>query len=207
VLYAVGDFDSANGILSITEETYDTDLVAAVCKCYNIPGFYTSERFGVYADNHNELYFKDITAFCVRFLPSEINCIPRDLQYELFRSSQYDLLQRDENDHWMDCAVVDSLPFLYFLQYNTYGHLQRHGNQQRALRNLITIINTQDENFGHKETSWNLAGQCMMEREDRYVEAFQCYVNSLKIRPRNNAANYHICRLLYRVMCNQNVQM
>jgi tetratricopeptide (TPR) repeat protein len=209
VLYAVGDFDSANGILSITEETYDTDLVAAVCECYTIPGpgFYYSERFKVYADNHNELSFTDITAPCVRFLPSEINCIPRELQYELFRSSQDDLLHRDQNDCWMDMAVVDSLPYLYFLQYKTYGYLRRPGDQQRALINLITIINKQDENFRHRETAWNLAGQCMMEQEDRYVEAFQCYVNSLNVRPRNNAANYHICRLLYRVMCNQNEQM
>jgi hypothetical protein len=195
VLYAVGDFDSANGILSITEETYDTDLVAAVCECYTIPGFYYSERFEVYADNHNELSFKDITACCVRFLPSEINCIPRELQYELFRSSQDDLLHRDEDDYWMDWAVVDSLPYLYFLQYKTYGHLRRPGDQQRALRNLITIINKQDETFGHRETSWNLAGQCM-EQEDRPIDAFQCYTNSLYIRPRNNAASFHICRLL-----------
>jgi hypothetical protein len=76
----------------------------------------------------------------------------------------------------MDWAVVDSLPYLYFLQYKTYGCLRRLGEQQRALRNLITVVNKQCENFGHRGTAWNIAGQCM-EQEDRPIDAFQFYVN------------------------------
>jgi hypothetical protein len=171
MFYAVCDYNSVDRILRETEEIYDTGLVEAVCRCFDIQrGYCHSVRFQVYADSHNELAVRDITAYCVRYLPSEINCIPRELQYELFRSSQDELLQRDK---WMNLAVVDSLPYLYFLQYKIFGHLQRQIEQQRALRNLITIINTEDENFGHRETAWNLAGQCM-EQEDRPVDAFQC---------------------------------
>jgi hypothetical protein len=207
VFYAVRDFNSVYDILRYTEEIYDTGLVAGRCECFSRPGVYTRARFDVYADSHNELSVSDIIAYCVRFLPSEINCIPRELQYELFRSSHDDLLHRDREDkYWMDLAVVDSLPYLYFLQYKTYGHFRRPVEQQRALQNLITIINDQYQNFGHRETAWNLARQCM-EQEDRPVDAFQCYVNSLNIRPRNNAANFHMCRLLYRVYCSQAAQL
>jgi hypothetical protein len=87
---------------------------------------------------------------------------------------------------WMDYAVVDSLPYLYFLQYKTYGHLQRHQDQQLALSNLVEVIFT-GRNFSHKETALNLLGQCM-EQADKPRAASQCYLLSLQKRERNNAA-------------------
>jgi hypothetical protein len=35
-----------------------------------------------------------------------------------------------------------------------------------------------------------------MEQEDRPQDALQCYVMSLRVRPMNNVAKIHICRLL-----------
>jgi tetratricopeptide (TPR) repeat protein len=96
----------------------------------------------------------------------------------------------------MDWAVVDSLPYLYYLQYKTYQRLARYNDQQRALNNLMLAISV-EPNLGHRETVLNLLGQCL-EQENRYDHALQCYFLSLNIRPRNNAANFHVFRLLYR---------
>jgi tetratricopeptide (TPR) repeat protein len=93
--------------------------------------------------------------------------------------------------------VVDSLPYLYFLQYKTYGHLQRYDEQRQALNKLVNSIYT-TRNIGHKETALNLLGQCY-QQENRNTEALHCYINSIRIRPTNNAAKLHICLLLFAI--------
>jgi tetratricopeptide (TPR) repeat protein len=110
----------------------------------------------------------------------------------MFRSTQEDIHYRARYDKWMDLAVVDSIPYLYFLQYKTYSHLRRHRDKQAALSNLAKCI-IEDPDFGHSETALNLLGQCM-EQENRMDAALKCYLLSLKIRGRNNAAKFHICR-------------
>jgi tetratricopeptide (TPR) repeat protein len=112
------------------------------------------------------------------------------------------MIHRDEvKDFWMDLAVVDSLPFLYFLQYKIYSHLQRRQDQQQALSKLKRTIET-DKNLHHRETALNILGQCM-EQEDRPQQALNCYLLSLQQRARNNAANIHICKLLSVLLVNQ----
>jgi tetratricopeptide (TPR) repeat protein len=189
----VGDWYSAEIVLGNVEEIYIPSVVESVCACYEFPTS-SSVLFDEYSRIHNLKYFKEISAFCVRYLPSEIHCVPHELQYEMFRSTPEDLPYRGWGDNWMDWAVVDSLPYLHFLQYKTYGHLQRYDDQQQALNNLIRTTFT-GMYFAHRETALNLLGQCM-EQENRHNEAFQCYTMSLNIRPRNNAAKFHICRLL-----------
>jgi uncharacterized protein YozE (UPF0346 family) len=94
----------------------------------------------------------------------------------------------------MDLAVIDSLPYLYFLQYKTYSHLRRNRDKQDAISNLAKCI-VEEPNFGHKETALNLLGQCM-EQENKMNAALKCYLLSLKIRGRNNVSKFHICRLV-----------
>jgi hypothetical protein len=113
----------------------------------------------------------------------------------MIRSTQDDMQHRSETDkYWMDFAVVDSLPFLYFLQYKIYGHLQSQQDQQRALYNLVNTTMF-GKNLGHRETALNLIGQCM-EQENKPMEAMRCYMLSLQQRERNNVAKFHICNLL-----------
>ncbi|XP_053387885.1 uncharacterized protein LOC128551226 [Mercenaria mercenaria] len=197
-LYCAGDMKRTENVLGHVEEKYDLDVVAPVCgcsACYHSLGVVTIKPgFFSKCDTGNEELMKDIVAFCVKFSRCEINCVPQELQYELFRSPQQELLVRDEDDGWMDWAVVDSLPYLYFLQYKTYRHLQRGADQQRALLHLATTIDTYP-NLRHRETALNLLGQCL-EQENRYDAAFCCYIKSRNIRTRNNAANIHICKLL-----------
>ncbi|XP_045191742.2 uncharacterized protein LOC123548504 [Mercenaria mercenaria] len=194
-LYCVGDMERTEIVLRNTEEKYDLNTVEPVCGCYPHLLHYIKPEFLNKCNTGNEELLKHITAFCVRFLPCEINCVPEELKYEMFRSTQEDMLERDEdNDCWMDWAVVDSLPYLYFLQYKTYGALQRVADKQRALANLVTSTET-EANLGHRETALNLLGQCM-EQENQHIDALHCYMISLNIQARNNAANILICRLL-----------
>ncbi|XP_060594905.1 uncharacterized protein LOC132749206 [Ruditapes philippinarum] len=196
VFYCVGDMDRTEFILRQTESRYNSDVVEAVCSCWPCPWkSRSSAEFKRTCCEQNENCIFHVVSFCVRFLQTEVNCVPHELQYEMMRSTRDDMLHRSrEERQWMNYAVVDSLPYLYFLQYKTYGQLHRYQDQQRALNNLMRII-VQGGNFGHRETTLNLLGQCM-EQENKYNEALQCYMLSIQQRERNNAAKIHICRLL-----------
>jgi hypothetical protein len=195
VLYCLGDMDRAEFILKQTENRYNCDIVEPLCACWRYPWFDWSAEFKRICREQNEYCINRITSFCVRFMQSEVNCIPRELQYELKKSTQDDMQHRRKFDKiWMDFAVVDSLPFLYFLQYKIYGYLQRQQDQKRALCNLVNTALC-GKNLGHRETALNLVGQCI-EQGNKLMEALRCYKLSLLLRGRNNAAKFHICNLL-----------
>ncbi|XP_060599330.1 uncharacterized protein LOC132752935 [Ruditapes philippinarum] len=196
IFYCTGEIETTEQILKNIEESYDLIVVEPICKCYAFQHFECKRAFNKLCYEADDEYtlLQSITASCVRFLRCEINCCPKELQHEMFRSSQQDLPYRSENDEWMNLAVIDSLPYLYFLQYKTYSHLRRNRDKQAAISNLAKCI-VEEPNFGHKETALNLLGQCM-EQENKTDAALQCYLFSLKIRGRNNAAKFHICRLV-----------
>ena len=200
VLYSMGDMMSTEAILKDMNRNNDWEAVKQTCSCYRM-----AQPYNLTSQYAEEVSWKDIvycirenTAFCVRFTPAEINCIPHELKYEIFRSTRDDLLYPDMiRDHLIDWAVVDSLPYLFFLQYKTYGKLQRPDDQHQALNNLTLSI--ADITLGHAETALNLLGQCM-EEENRIEDALQCYTHSLCIRSRCNAAKIHICKLLAKIV-------
>ncbi|XP_053402822.1 uncharacterized protein LOC128558060 [Mercenaria mercenaria] len=197
-LYCVGDMGRAEFVLRSTEEKYDPNSIGPLCKCYDHP-MYLKQGFTHKCNTGNEELIQHYTAFCVRFLRCEICCVPKELQYEMFRSTQEDRLERNEMvDYWLDWAIVDSLPYLYFLQYKTYGALHRVADQQCALANLDTTFE-RELILDHRETALNLLGQCM-EQENQHNDALRCYIMSLNIRARNNAANFLICRLLCEIV-------
>ncbi|XP_053384357.1 uncharacterized protein LOC123563065 [Mercenaria mercenaria] len=194
VLYSVGYMVETELTLGDIVRRYGFNNVEPICECYTFPVPTVLKRFQELAYHQNEKAVRSVCAFCVRFTPAEIHCVPQELQYEMFRSTQDDLLYRELTDYWMDWAVVDSLPYLYFLQYKTYRHLQRFDDQHQALAKLARTIET-TRNLGHRETALNLLGQCW-EQENQPNKALLCYMMSLKVRERNNAARFHICRLL-----------
>jgi hypothetical protein len=196
VFYCTGEIERVELILKNIEESCDHNVVEPICHCYDFEHKKSKKAFDILCYEADDEYtlLHSITASCVRFLRCEINCCPHELQYEMFRSSQQDLPYRSEDDEWMDMAVVDSLPYLYFLQYKTYSHLRRHRDQQVAISNLAKCI-IEEPNFGHKDTALNLLGQCMVQ-ENKIDAALKCYLLSLKIRGRNNAAKVHICILV-----------
>jgi hypothetical protein len=196
VFYCAGDLERTEMILKNIGECYDLSVVEPICNCYDFERLSGKETFDklCYEENDECTLLNRITASCVRFIRSEINCCPHELQHEMFRSTQQDLSYRDLTDFWMDFAVVDSLPYLHFLQYKIYSHLRRNEDKERVICNLARCIDV-EPNFGHIETALNLLGQ-RMEEENKVDAAFKCYITSLKIRESNNAAKFHICRLL-----------
>ncbi|XP_053383941.1 uncharacterized protein LOC123523852 [Mercenaria mercenaria] len=194
MLYCIENTQRTEIVLRDIEANYHLNIVEPICHCHDFIGQPPRNGFNAISDNHNEEAIQYITSFCISFLPCEINCVPHELRYEIFRSTQEDIAFRGREDYWMDWAAVDSLPYLYFLQYKTYSSIQSHEDKQRALSNLIRTTG-QEPNLGHRETALNLLGQCM-EQEDRARDALGCYILSLNLRGRNNAAKVHICRLL-----------
>jgi tetratricopeptide (TPR) repeat protein len=198
MFYCVGDMNRAEFILRQTESRYNSNVVEHVCGCWAHPLTSPSAEFKRKCSDLSENCINSIASCCVKFMQTEVNCVPQELRYEMVRSTQDDMPYRSMS--WMDYAAVDSLPYLYFLQYKTYGHLQRQQDQQLALSNLVEVIFS-GRNFGHRETALNLLGQCM-EQEDKPREALQCYMLSLQQRERNNAAKFHICYLLRKYASN-----
>ncbi|XP_053404953.1 uncharacterized protein LOC128558765 [Mercenaria mercenaria] len=198
VFHCIGDSQRTESVLRDIEGNYDLNIVEPICHCYEFNKQAPRKGFIAVSDNHNEEALQFIAAFCVRFLPCEINCVPHELRYEMFKSTKDEISFRGPLDEWMDLAVVDSLPYLYFLQYKTYSYLGSQDDKKRALSNLINFI-YQEPNLGHRETALNLLGQCM-EEEDRAYDALRYYSLSLKLRKRNNAAKIHICRLLSKLV-------
>ncbi|XP_060606825.1 uncharacterized protein LOC132759119 [Ruditapes philippinarum] len=125
VFYSSGDTEKTELILKHTESQFYSYPVVSLCNCwYSKLTPKVNQNLKGYVMNKLRTVLKNITALCVRFLKQEINCVPHELQYEMFRSTQDDIKHRDTDlDFWMDWAVVDSLPFLYFLQYKVYRHL------------------------------------------------------------------------------------
>ncbi|KAH3737816.1 hypothetical protein DPMN_044411 [Dreissena polymorpha] len=119
------------------------------------------------------------------------------IEEEILQRSRYETL-------WMDCAEVDARPFLHYLQYLTYGGLGERNNQLQALgvfeSSILDI--TDDLNLYHPETTLNLLGHCY-EMEGDYARALHYYETSLRLFETNNAANWHIRRVLRLVSCKQ----
>jgi tetratricopeptide (TPR) repeat protein len=202
VFYCTGDIERTELILKNIEECYDLSVVEPVCGCYDSKQYARREIFNrlCYESNEEWALLKQITASCVRYIRCEINTCPLELQHEMFRSTQEDLAYRSRVDKWMDMAVVDSRPYLYFLQYKTYSRLGRQDDKRRALHKIARAIDV-EQSLGHRETALNLLGQCM-EEENNLENAFKCYARSLQIRGRNNSAKFHICKLLHKLINN-----
>ncbi|XP_060581627.1 uncharacterized protein LOC132738176 [Ruditapes philippinarum] len=192
MFYCTGDFGRTEITLRNIAQEFNNDVIVPLCGCYDNRPPKLNPDFLETCNDQNESSIQHYIAHCVQFLQSEINCVPPELQFEMFRSTQDDLLhhRNDEEDYWMNWAVVDSLPFFHVLQYKVYSRLQKHQDQQQALHDLIWIIDT-NKNLRHKETDLNLLGQ-LMEQANRPQDALQCYMMSLQIRSRNNAARFHV---------------
>ncbi|XP_045188022.2 uncharacterized protein LOC123545779 [Mercenaria mercenaria] len=198
MFYCTGEMENALYILEDIRQRYNEEYVDAVCHCIDNSCEGVKEGFSHISDSSNEEAIRNTVAFCVAFHRSEVNCVPHELQYELYRSTTDELDNRNYDDNWMSCAAIDSLPYLFFIQYKTYSNLQRHQQKKTALIQLWRVI-SREQNLGHRETALNLLGQCF-EQEYNLMEAIRCYISSLQLRPSNNAARIHICVLLSKLV-------
>ncbi|XP_052817619.1 uncharacterized protein LOC128243737 [Mya arenaria] len=135
------------------------------------------------------------TILCISFSRHEMYCIPQFLVYEMFRTiSEEDTEERCPpiQYEWMDLVVVDCIPFLHYLNVLTYMQLNQH---DRALDSLQTLKRNCFDH-GHFDTTLNMIGHCY-ELVNRLDKAWMYYGKSLQLYPKNNAAKWHVGRLLH----------
>jgi len=199
MLYCKGDLQLAADVLEDVERRYD-NTVQAICGCGRIDPLVDKpqETFTEAVNEENiDVLSTNRVAYCVRFLPQEAFCVPPILHYEMVRAVGDDIQHMHHTERkWMNWAVVDSRPFLHYLQYLTFRGLGLRLRQLQAFLSLIDNIEDglRHKNLFHPETAINLMAHCM-EMENRPDRALQLYLWSQSIKPRNNAANWHIRRL------------
>ncbi|XP_052239720.1 uncharacterized protein LOC127850612 isoform X4 [Dreissena polymorpha] len=198
MLYCSGHHQAAVRVLEDVERRYHSK-VKAVCGFIHIEG---DSRLQVFADmlsgNKEEGFIDPPFALCVRFSRQESYCAPLILLFEMNRNiTEEEVAQRPFNSKlWMHSAEVDARPFLYYMQYITYGGLGERDKQLHAMGVLEAYIDFRNQlNLYHQETALNLLGHCY-EMEGDYAEALNYYVWSLRCRRTNNAANWHVLRIM-----------
>jgi len=196
MLYCRGELQRAAYVLADVERRLD-DSVLHVCASREInnrvnppPGFC---RYALENGDPETLTRK--VCHCVQFMRQERFCAPAALWLEMVRDVDDDLTYRDLVDcHWMDSAEVDAKPFLFYLQYLTYGGLCSRLSQLSTLISFMADVVDNLTGMYHTETVLNLIGHCL-ELEGLSQLAAMVYMKSLNVLPRNNAANWHLRRL------------
>ncbi|KAH3829322.1 hypothetical protein DPMN_131318 [Dreissena polymorpha] len=198
VLYCCGHLHAASIVLEDVERRYHSK-VKAVCGNRRRKGDSDLKVFAnMISDNCENGFSEPSFTFCVKFVRQEAYCTPDVLLFEMNRGmTEEETAQRNHLEKtWMDCAEVDALPFLHYLQYITYGGLGERDKQLCAFGKLESYIcDLRNKiNMYHQETAFNLLGHCY-EMEEDYDRAIHYYEESLSNRDTNNAANWHVRRV------------
>ncbi|WAR20056.1 hypothetical protein MAR_001894 [Mya arenaria] len=195
------ELERAAYVLNDVERRYD-DSVQAVCECGRIDPLHTEHHKPMCTASvfdNDDVLLTNNTTFCVRYLRQEAFCAPPILRFEMVRGFGEELNHRNYSERkWMNSAVVDALPYLYYLQYLTFRGLGQQGRQVQAFNNLMnSVLDTSlHSQIYHYETFSNLFGHCL-ELEGKLIEAFLMYWTSVLDKPINNAARWHIYRLIH----------
>ncbi|KAH3802387.1 hypothetical protein DPMN_156063 [Dreissena polymorpha] len=150
--------------------------------------------------------------FPVEFMKDELHCLPSHLIFEMYRtitdedrkarpSTTYKTAQPKITfwpDFWFETAKIDALPFLYFLQYLSTKNKKK---KSKAICNFVSYIQSDYilSRQGHFDTTWNIMGY-FHEQSKNLPVAWKCYWISILCLPRNNAAYWHLFRLLGQVV-------
>ncbi|XP_052790044.1 uncharacterized protein LOC128224277 [Mya arenaria] len=197
-LYCTDQYERAKLALAYTEGLLHDD-VWQWCPCMRrAESLYTDRFLQRVHDLPGLEVIQSHVAVSVAFSSMEAGCLPQFLEFEMQRTvGQGDKQHRhSELDDWMDMAIIDSIPFLYYLQYLTYRQLGEQERRVRSLKKLHTYVFFESGDRGHIETALNVLGHCF-ELENMHIVAWACYARSLRLFPYNNAARWHIMRLLH----------
>ncbi|XP_052785811.1 uncharacterized protein LOC128221311 isoform X2 [Mya arenaria] len=199
MLYRKGDLRRAADVLNDVERRYDNN-VHAVCGCGRNCGNELTPAFLNERTVNDWSYdiVKNNVALCVWFTRLEVFCAPPIMLFEM-NKAMADGMRRttfNEQHKSIEMGVVDSKPFLFYLQYLTYGSLGLRIRQYNALKNLYECISipANENKLHHNDTAANLLGHCW-EMEGDIEMALELYRASVRVVPRNNAAIWHIRRL------------
>jgi len=175
----------AADVLEDVERRYD-NTVQAICGCNRMDPLITRPRkefTELLYEGDTDVLMTNRVANCVHFFPQEVYCAPPILHYEMVRGVGDDILHRNIIERvWMNWALVDSRPFLHYLQYLTFRDLGLRHRQIQALCSLANSILYSDRQHQmfHSETAVNLLAHCM-EMEGRIDDALNMYLVSQAI--------------------------
>ncbi|XP_052777135.1 uncharacterized protein LOC128214611 [Mya arenaria] len=198
MLYCSGQYEAAANCLTYCEGL----LGPAVWQCCECRGRQKRQPNNEFMKKIVSTPFKDMLqkykTSHVMFTKHEIHCVPLHLVYEMVRTVEDEDRQQSHPAHlyaWMNHIVIDCVPFLNYLQYLTHRQMNQRHRKLRALNNLYFYISS-SEGHGHIDTAWNMLGHCY-ELENKQDQAWFCYNTSLQLYPRNNAANWHMARIMH----------
>ncbi|KAH3808334.1 uncharacterized protein LOC127834376 isoform X2 [Dreissena polymorpha] len=198
LLYCFGHLHAAIRVLNDAKRRYHSK-VKSVCGVRKNKGERDIHLFAnMMPDSCDNVLSEPPFSFCVRFIRQEAHCAPYILWFEMYRGmTEEEVAQRKYEDKlWMDNAEVSARPFLYYLEYLTYGGLGERNEQLHAFRLLESYILDPRNviTVHHPETAFNLIGHCY-EMEGDYPNALDYYNLSLGLDNTNNAANWHVQRV------------
>ncbi|KAH3790145.1 hypothetical protein DPMN_168340 [Dreissena polymorpha] len=141
-----------------------------------------------------DCFFKIVTP--VSFSREESHCLPKHLVCEMYRRDPAVNKADMDIEMWQDTTVVNALPFLFYLKYLSSRHTH---SKQVSLKYIEVYLKNKFNgncNFhSHIETTLNMLGH-IYELEDKISAAWTTYVQSACYIPLNNAAWWHLFRLL-----------
>ncbi|XP_052819192.1 uncharacterized protein LOC128245033 isoform X2 [Mya arenaria] len=197
MLYCNEKYEAAANYLTYCEGLLGP-AVWQYCGCI---GRLKTEHQKEFREKIENTQFKDMIqkyiAFHVIFTQQDFHCVPQHLVFEMFRTIEDEDRQQRHPEvfyEWMDLIVIDTILFLHYLQYLTHRQLNQCNRKVVALNNLYYYISS-SEGCGHIDTAWNMLGHCY-ELENNLHLAWICYSKSLQLYPRNNAANWHVARIM-----------
>ncbi|KAH3774114.1 hypothetical protein DPMN_175487 [Dreissena polymorpha] len=151
---------------------------------------------------------RENTCACVIFLPSEMPLIPKELQYELFRSFCSETEFSQDVNFWFDFVAVDSKVLLYYMLYLVHKKLGHRRDRNDAFL-FLNIFLEKDFNLCHAETGFNLVGTIL--RDMGHLEsAMSLFKDSWTKRPDHNAAKWQAlitCYLYYRTVTEEDFKI
>ena len=169
----------------------------SICGCrkaYCGPGPDDILEAGISSDSTPEELLSDILSPCVVFLPNEASVTHIAIRYEMIRSFGMSPESRDDDrvSRWYDWGMVDGRFLRHFLLYMNYSKL----GSDLAADSKLDMLNLLKEVITHRETCHNLLGWVykMNGEIDLAIHQFKL---SLKTKPTNNSAHWHLCFLIH----------
>ena len=148
---------------------------------------------GISSDSTPEELLRDMSP-CLVFLPNEASVTHIAIRYEMIRSFGMSPESRDDDrvSRWYDWGMVDGRFLRHFLLYMNYSKL----GSDLAADSKLDMLNLLKEVITHRETCHNLLGWVykMNGEIDLAIHQFKL---SLKTKPTNNSAHWHLCFLIH----------
>ena len=125
--------------------------------------------------------------FDLRIMPPHMDMVPAAIQVELIHCDGY--------------QGVYLSPFVcaYYLMFLNNCGLRQYDNRDRALRQLIDVVNTPEQRGLYRRHSYNIAGHCLLavgetaQAQDMFMRSYEFTLDIRPIHQRNSAQYYLQC--------------